>query len=60
MSKEKVVKFAADVVLVIASAVFVYGLCLAWRPLGFIVGGLLCAIAALFVGYSNGNFGRRN
>lgn len=31
--------------------VLVYGLWLAWRPLGFIVGGLVLALVAFFVHY---------
>ena len=40
-----------DLVFLIGCAVFVYGLSLAWRPLGFIVGGLIVASGAFFKGY---------
>lgn len=40
-----------DVGVVIGAAVFVYGLAQAWRPLGFIVGGLLLAAGCFVLGY---------
>jgi hypothetical protein len=40
-----------DLVFVLGAAVFVYGLSLAWRPLGFIVGGLIISALAFFIGY---------
>ena len=59
MKKEKLIKPAADVLLLVSFAVFVYGLSLAYRPLGFIVGGLVAGGAALFVGYSVGSIRSR-
>ena len=40
-----------DMVFVLGAAVFVYGLSLAWRPLGFMVGGLVISAIAFFIGY---------
>jgi hypothetical protein len=40
-----------DVSFLFGCAIFVYGLWLAWRPLGFIVGGLVIAAVAFFAGY---------
>lgn len=52
MKKENLIKPAADLVMLVSFAVFVYGLSLAWHPLGYIVGGLLTCAAAIFYGYS--------
>jgi hypothetical protein len=60
MTKKQLIKAAADLVLVLAFCVFVYGLSLAWRPLGFIVGGLLAGAAAFYFGYSSVDFRSRN
>jgi hypothetical protein len=59
MTKKKIMKFAADLILLLAFCVFVYGLSLAWHPLGFIIGGLLVGAAAFYAGYSNVNFRER-
>lgn len=40
-----------DGTLVFGAGVFSYGCWLAWHPLGFILGGLLIAIAAFLNGY---------
>lgn len=42
---------ACDVVLFVGFLSLVYGLWMAWRPLGFIVGGLLLGAAAFFFHY---------
>lgn len=46
-------KFTAmDAVAVLAFAAFVYGLWLAWHPLGWIVGGLVVSVCAVMLDYS--------
>lgn len=40
-----------DLVFVIGALVFVCGLSMAWRPLGFIVGGMIISAIAFLVGY---------
>lgn len=42
---------ACDLVLLAGFVSLVYGLWLAWRPLGFIVGGLVLGAAAFFFHY---------
>lgn len=42
-----------DLLLLAGAALFVYGMALAWRPLGFILGGLLLAVAAFLNGYGS-------
>jgi hypothetical protein len=49
--KDKHQKLACDVVTIAGFVVFAYGLWLAWKPLGFIVGGLAIAAGAFFMGY---------
>lgn len=44
-------QLACDGLLLAGLALFVYGLSLAWRPLGFIAGGLVLSAAAFFTGY---------
>jgi hypothetical protein len=45
------VKLAWDVLFLAGCGAFVYGLGLAWRPLGFIMGGVVTAAGAFFQGY---------
>lgn len=40
-----------DLAFLAGCAVFVYGLWLAWHPLGFIVCGVVIAAVAFFAGY---------
>ena len=47
----KVWKWTLDLGLLLGAAVFVYGLSLAWRPLGFIIAGLLLALGCFFAAY---------
>ena len=49
--KKRLQKLSCDVSFLIGCAIFVYGLWLAWRPLGFIVGGIVVAAVAFSVGY---------
>lgn len=62
MKKQKWIELAAgaleltlelgfDALLIVGLVVFVYGLSLAWRPLGFIAGGLLLSAFAFLIGY---------
>jgi hypothetical protein len=46
-------KLSFDLVFLAGCAVFVYGLSLAWLPLGFIVGGIVLAAIAFFAGYQH-------
>jgi hypothetical protein len=49
--KKRVRSWIPDTCFLAGCAVFVYGVWLAWRPLGFIVGGLAVAAIAFFMGY---------
>lgn len=49
--RERRGRLAWDALLVAGAGIFVYGLGLAWRPLGFIVAGLLLGAAAFLSGY---------
>lgn len=49
--KEKFLKAGWDAGMVVGAAAAVYGLWLAWHPLGFIVGGLAGAAGCFFGGY---------
>ena len=49
--KKRFYKLAMDLTFLVGCAVFVFGLWLAWHPLGFIVGGVVVAAVAFFVGY---------
>lgn len=51
LNKQVWVRVAWDLLLLCGLAVFVFGVGLAWRPLGFIVGGLVLAAVALLGGY---------
>jgi hypothetical protein len=44
-------KAVCDAGLVMGFLAFVYGLSLAWRPLGFIVGGAILASCCFLIGY---------
>lgn len=55
MKKDVLLKLGADLLMLVSFGVFIYGLWLAWHPLGFIVGGLLACAAAFFYGYSASN-----
>jgi hypothetical protein len=44
-------KLSFDLLFLCGCGVFVYGVWLAWRPLGFIVGGIVLAAVAFFAGY---------
>jgi hypothetical protein len=43
--------YVYDLELLIGCALIAYGCWLAWRPLGFIVGGLMLALTGFFLGY---------
>jgi hypothetical protein len=49
--KKRVQRLGLDLVFLVGCAVLLYGLSLAWRPLGFIVGGAALAAIAFFAGY---------
>ena len=49
--KTRLQRLGLDLAFLAGSAVFVYGLWMAWRPLGFIVGGIVIAAVAFFAGY---------
>lgn len=51
--KKKLQKLSCDLLFLFGCGFFVYGLGLAWRPLGFIVGGGVLAAIAFFAGYQN-------
>ncbi len=44
-------KLCFDLAFLVGCAIFVYGLWLAWRPLGFIVGGIVLAAFSFFSAY---------
>jgi hypothetical protein len=44
-------EYSLDVVFLLGTAIAAYGFWLAWRPLGFIIGGLFLAAFAYFTGY---------
>jgi hypothetical protein len=48
---KRIQKLTFDLLFLCGCGVFVYGLWLAWRPLGFIVGGTVIAALAFFAGY---------
>jgi hypothetical protein len=58
--KEKILKAVWDAGMVAGAAAAVYGLWLAWHPLGFIVGGLLAAAGCFFGGYQEQRSGLLN
>lgn len=47
--KQKLFSFLPDMVLLLGVAALVYGCWLAWRPLGYIVGGLMLAAIGIFL-----------
>jgi hypothetical protein len=49
--KTRLQRIGLDLAFLVGCAVLVYGLSLAWRPLGFIVGGGALAAIALLAGY---------
>lgn len=49
-----------DMAIVAGMSGFDYGLWLAWRPLGFIVGGLSLAAFGMFMGYDRQALRRRS
>jgi len=49
--KNPLQKLCLDLAFLVGCAVFVYGLWLAWRPLGFIVGGIVLAAFSFFSAY---------
>ena len=49
--KTRLQRLGLDLTFMAGCAVFVYGLSMAWRPLGFIVGGIVVAAVAFFAGY---------
>lgn len=54
--KSRFLKFGCDAAVVLGALLFSYGLHLAWRPLGFIVGGAVLAAGAFFIGYQKTTF----
>lgn len=56
--KPLLASLVCDVLLFAGFLCLVYGLWMAWRPLGFIVGGLLLGAAAFFFDY-NASRGKR-
>ena len=48
--KQKLAALAYDVLAVAGAASFVYGLALAWRPAGFMAGGIALMIGAYILG----------
>jgi hypothetical protein len=47
--KQKLFSFLPDMVLLLGVAALAYGFWLAWRPLGYIVGGLMLAAIGIFL-----------
>ncbi len=56
--KQKMTRLMSDGLLLIGLCIFIVGLSMAWRPLGFIVGGLILAAVAFFFGYGAARFRR--
>jgi len=56
--KKTLQKLSLDLLFLFGCGVFVYGLGLAWRPLGFIVGGVVLAALGFFAGYQGVAAGR--
>jgi hypothetical protein len=57
--KKRLQRAGLDVAFLAGCAVCAFGLWLAWRPLGFIVGGIAIAAVAFFAGYQRlGNEGQ--
>lgn len=50
--KPLLLRIACNLAFLAGFAALVYGLWLAWRPLGFILGGLLLGAAAFFFDYN--------
>jgi hypothetical protein len=57
--KQKILSWVCDVAVAVGFFVFCYGLWLAWKPLGFILGGLAMASGAFFIGYGLKPIARR-
>lgn len=49
MLKKKLLGLVPDVTLLLGAAVLAYGCWLAWRPLGYIFGGLFIAAMGIFL-----------
>lgn len=49
-----------DAIVVLGVAAVAYGFWRAWRPLGFIIGGLFAAAAAFLFGYNPETLRRRS
>ncbi|MGC1784461.1 MAG: hypothetical protein WA708_18195 [Acidobacteriaceae bacterium] len=49
--KKKIAEWMLDSLAIFGALGFVYGLWLAWHPLGFVVGGLLLAVVAFCANY---------
>lgn len=50
----KILKVVCQIAVAAGLLVFFYGLWLAWKPLGFIVGGLVLAIVTFLLSYPDG------
>jgi uncharacterized membrane protein YiaA len=50
--KASLTRIACELFMVAGLFAFVYGLWLAWHPLGWMIGGLLLAACAFFVHYN--------
>lgn len=50
--KQMLLRVACNLVFLMGFLTLVYGLWLAWHPLGFILGGLLLAAGAFFYEYN--------
>ncbi len=49
--KKKILGWIADAIVIVGLLCFVYGIWLAWKPLGYMVSGVLLAAAAFFIHY---------
>lgn len=49
--KRRIYGWTTDAAMLLGAACCAYGLWLAWRPLGFIVGGLAICTAAFLLNY---------
>jgi hypothetical protein len=50
--KQMLLRIACNLLFLVGFLALVYGLWLAWHPLGFILGGLLLAAGAFFFEYN--------
>lgn len=56
--KTRLLRLALDLTFLAGCTLFVFGVWMAWRPLGFIIGGIVIAAVAFFAGYKRlGNEG---